>query len=97
MNFDEWAKSIFKHGTDAQYGIAKAAWDEATKIERDAHAKICDSYKAESDLDGTYIAELVEQVRKWKLAWRESTDREIELKSRIATLEAELLETRDLL
>ena len=35
MNFDEWAKSIFKHGTDAQYGIAKAAWDEAIKTERE--------------------------------------------------------------
>ena len=49
MIFDEWAKSIFKHGSDAQYGIAKAAWDEATKIEREACAKVCDALDISPD------------------------------------------------
>jgi len=30
VTFEEWAKSVFKHGTDAEYGIARAAWDAAT-------------------------------------------------------------------
>jgi hypothetical protein len=69
---------------------------EMSKGYRDLETRMA-TIEAESGSDGVYIAELVEQVRKWKLAWQESTDREIELKAQITTLEAELLAARDFL
>lgn len=47
MTFNEWADSIFKYGSDADYGLAKAAWDAATKEEREACIGVCDGVLAE--------------------------------------------------
>ena len=42
MTFEEWiVKEIPKSG--AEYRMAKAAWDAATKAEREACAKVCDT------------------------------------------------------
>ena len=49
MTFDEWAKSRplgepNSHG----YLMAKAAWQAATRAEREECAKVCDEYAKES-------------------------------------------------
>jgi hypothetical protein len=44
MHFHEWAKSIFKQGSDAEYGIANAAWDAAVKAERESCAKAVEGF-----------------------------------------------------
>lgn len=62
---------------------------EMSKGYRDLEMRMA-ALEAEAESNGTYMAERVEQVRKWKSAWQESTDREIELNARIATLEGEM-------
>lgn len=43
MTFDEWYKDGgFKYDPEAPEWIARAAWDAATKVEREACAKIAD-------------------------------------------------------
>ena len=42
MEFEQWAESIFKFGTDPEYGIARAAWDAGVKHEREACANLCE-------------------------------------------------------
>lgn len=46
MTFEEWAKSIFKFGTDPEYGIAKTAWEAATLTEREACKATCEAQKS---------------------------------------------------